>query len=247
MAPIQRVLISVAMVGEAQPLIDAMQLKPVERGVHADSPALMFRGEHCADHGVIAVFLVCAGRDEAHKDFKGDGICLVGTDAAALTLFLAATSLSPRPDLVVNAGTCGGFAARGGAIGSVIVPSAFAHHDRRVALPGYAEAAVGRRESAPAAALRGALGFGCGLCRCAACCGTTCTCDTVLWLLLLVLLLIVLLYVQHRQLVGSLALRDGGVHSNGGRLQRHGGGVLGLGGLAALAAAVGGQGCHRHC
>ena len=91
-----------------------------------------------------------------------DGKSLVGTDFATLATFLAAER--DAPDLFVNAGTCGGFAKRGGAVGDVYCVSSFQHHDRRVPIPGYDAMCVGHRRATPAPGLVKALSLKTGLC-----------------------------------------------------------------------------------
>ena len=86
---------------------------------------------------------------------------LVGTDAAFLTAFLAAED---GLDLFVNAGTCGGFAKRGGKVGDVYCCDAVKHHDRRVPIPGYDAMCVGHRRATPAPGLVKALSLKTGLC-----------------------------------------------------------------------------------
>lgn len=59
-----------------------------------------------------------------------------------------------HPDLVINAGTAGGFAAKGAGIGDVFVSSVIRNHDRRIPLPGYDQYGVGEYHSVPTVALR---------------------------------------------------------------------------------------------
>jgi Phosphorylase superfamily len=40
-----------------------------------------------------------------------------------------------KPDLLISAGTAGGFTAQGGAIGDVYISKAVMHHDRRIPIP----------------------------------------------------------------------------------------------------------------
>ena len=40
-----------------------------------------------------------------------------------------------KPDLLISAGTAGGFKAQGGAIGDVYISKAVMHHDRRIPIP----------------------------------------------------------------------------------------------------------------
>jgi len=66
-------------------------------------------------------------------------------------------------DLVVSAGTAGGFRARGAAIGDVYISSAVVHHDRRIPIHDAFEAfGLGRVESTPTPNLLAALASGGG-------------------------------------------------------------------------------------
>lgn len=40
-----------------------------------------------------------------------------------------------KPDLLISAGTAGGFKAQGGTIGDVYISKAVMHHDRRIPIP----------------------------------------------------------------------------------------------------------------
>src|SRR5688500_612387 len=64
-----------------------------------------------------------------------------------------------QPDLVINAGTAGGFRAKGAAIGDVYVSSRTLNHDRRIPIPGFLEFGIGVHEAYPTINLRAALGF----------------------------------------------------------------------------------------
>lgn len=52
-----------------------------------------------------------------------------------------------KPDLIINAGTAGGFNRVGGAIGDAYISTACAHHDRRIPIPGFTEYGIGNHES----------------------------------------------------------------------------------------------------
>ncbi len=54
----------------------------------------------------------------------------VATTAAAVTAYAACVAL--RPQLVVSAGTCGGFSSMGGSIGDLYVSSKCVFHARRI-------------------------------------------------------------------------------------------------------------------
>ena len=147
---ISRVAVIVAMQEEAAPLIEHLKLVRSE-GI-AGAPTIVHSGSYKG--GTVSV--VNPGRDEK------TGVNLIGTDAAALTTFLAIKEL--LPDLVVTAGTCGGFKRAGGKVGDVYLATAFQHHDRRIPIPGYDAFGLGRRDAAKSSKLAEKLGFKTGLC-----------------------------------------------------------------------------------
>jgi hypothetical protein len=57
----------------------------------------------------------------------------VGTVPAAVTAYLAAQEF--QPDLIISAGTAGGFRSKGAGIGDVFLAKGFANHDRRIPIP----------------------------------------------------------------------------------------------------------------
>ena len=144
---INKVGFLVAMQEEAAPFIGALKLQ--KRAPHARAPIVVHEGSY-KDATVLV-----------YSPGVVDGKSLVGTDAAFLTAFLAAED---RLDLFVNAGTCGGFAKRGGKVGDVYCCDEFKHHDRRVPIPGYDALCVGHRRATPAPGLVSKLGLKTGLC-----------------------------------------------------------------------------------
>ncbi len=144
---INRIALLFAMDAEGTPVADALALSDPEP-LHPASPARIRRGMV----GDVDVVHCLHGTDPTH------GVDRIGTEAAALTSWLLLEHV--QPDLLVNAGTCGGFEARGGAIGDVIVArSAVLYHDHRVPLEGFAQHGEGRfvpLEAAAAARLLGA-------------------------------------------------------------------------------------------
>lgn len=101
--------------------------------------------------------IVINGVDPLH------GVDSIGTTAGALTAAAAIERFAPR--WVVSAGTAGGFAARGGHVGQVILSDGpIIHHDRRVALDGYAQFARGDYPTADLSAEAADLGFTLGPC-----------------------------------------------------------------------------------
>lgn len=121
---IQTVLLLVAMEAEAADFISAYDLREV-----TEKPALLQilpSRVYIAQVKGLKVVLVTNGRC-SRFDCNN-----VGTTPAAVSAFAAIQSF--QPDLVVNAGTAGGFHRVGGAVGDVYLCNFFAHHDRRIPL-----------------------------------------------------------------------------------------------------------------
>jgi 5'-methylthioadenosine nucleosidase len=130
---IKRVAVIFAMHDEALPFLKVMGVSAVKRQVCAGQPVMTF--SRTVGEIELAVFL--NGKDPVHK------VDRVGTDAAALTTFIAIHETNP--DLIINAGTAGGSKARGGRIGEVYLAAERAvFHDRRISVPGFS--AYGRGE-----------------------------------------------------------------------------------------------------
>ncbi len=71
---------------------------------------------------------------------------------AALATYLAVEAL--KPDLLINAGTAGGFESKGMAIGDVLVSSTIHNHDRRMLLPIFVDYGVANHTAVETARLR---------------------------------------------------------------------------------------------
>jgi 5'-methylthioadenosine nucleosidase len=84
---------------------------------------------------------VTNGKDHVY----GTNVDNAGTVPAALATFLALQTL--QPDLLINAGTCGGFQRKGAKIGDVYLVSAVSHHDRRIPIPHFDRYGIGRLET----------------------------------------------------------------------------------------------------
>lgn len=48
-----------------------------------------------------------------------------------------------KPDIIINAGTAGGFKSFGMGIGDAVISTVFKYHDRRIPLPGFEAYGVG--------------------------------------------------------------------------------------------------------
>lgn len=128
-----RLLIVMAMHAEAEPVTELLALKAVANPPWAAPvPMRLWQG----GLGSLEIDLVVNGVD------PDSGLDLIGTQPATASAMLGCEAF--KPDLVLSAGTCGGYHARGGSIGKVYL----AHdrvwfHDRRVAIPGFDQLARG--------------------------------------------------------------------------------------------------------
>ena len=131
------VIVAIAMEAEAAPFIDHLKLESEEGFFPSTTPFHAFSGSH----GTCRVTVVTNGKDQVYET----GVDNVGTVAASMATFLALEKL-PETDVLINAGTCGGFRRKGAEIGNVFVTTAVANHDRRIPIPGFTEYGVGRSE-----------------------------------------------------------------------------------------------------
>ncbi len=88
------------------------------------------------------------------------GVDSIGTQAATTTTLHAIERFTPR--VVLSAGTCGGFAARGGAIGSTYLATEVRRHDRRIEVDGMREMMRADEGVLEAAGIASELGIGVG-------------------------------------------------------------------------------------
>jgi 5'-methylthioadenosine nucleosidase len=146
---VDHVLILVAMEAEAAPFISASKLEP--------GPAIDACGAQCYS-GVhssgVKITLAVNGKCKS-------GVDNVGTTPAAITAFACISAL--RPSLVLNAGTAGGFGAKGAKIGDAFLSTTLRHHDRRIPIPGWDDYAKGHHSSLDASRLVKELNFKTGI------------------------------------------------------------------------------------
>eukprot|EP00559_Dactyliosolen_fragilissimus_P006601 CAMPEP_0184862918 /NCGR_PEP_ID=MMETSP0580-20130426/8149_1 /TAXON_ID=1118495 /ORGANISM="Dactyliosolen fragilissimus" /LENGTH=236 /DNA_ID=CAMNT_0027360937 /DNA_START=144 /DNA_END=854 /DNA_ORIENTATION=+ len=144
------------MKAEAEPFINHLKLSCDETFFPKKSPFEAFRGqyENCD------VTVVTNGKDNVY----GTGVDNVGTVPAALATYLTLDKLDGKADLVINAGTCGGFQRKGAAIGDVFLTSAVANHDRRIVIPDFVPYGIGKLDSASVTNLANKLGAKTGIC-----------------------------------------------------------------------------------
>jgi len=131
--PINHLVVLMAMREEAQPIIDSLSLQENKDAFHLQLPMRCFQNQV----GSLQVSLVISGIDDRHQ------VDNIGSEAATLMAYEAITQLCP--DLLISAGTAGGFASRGAQIGTIYVSEEhFVYHDRHVPLPGFDESSVGK-------------------------------------------------------------------------------------------------------
>lgn len=129
---IKNISIIMAMNQEAKPIIDGLGMVLLDGGFDAHLP---FRIHKMSVKG-SEVNLVVGGEDKIHQ------VDNVATQPATLAAYLTISKL--KPDLLINAGTAGGFGEKGSSIGDVyICNNSFKYHDRRIPIPGFAEYGVG--------------------------------------------------------------------------------------------------------
>ncbi|MCO7227083.1 hypothetical protein [Pleionea sp. CnH1-48] len=132
MAKIKRVAVLMAMEEEAQPIIDALGLSENSHKLDPLLPMKIFDGML----GSLEVSVVVSGKDSRYD------VDNIGTQAATLSAFATIKNLTP--DIIISAGTAGGFASRGADIGTVYLSDQhFVFHDRRVPLPGFDQSSIG--------------------------------------------------------------------------------------------------------
>jgi len=133
--PIQHAALLYAMQDEAMPLIRRLEL--TDKGfLSPPMPMRWYDGSITGPTHNLRVDVVVMGADRRF------GIDCIGTQPAAVAAQLVLQQLNP--DLLINAGTCGGFIKRGGAIGKVYLTGGpFYFHDRRIPLPPFEKYADG--------------------------------------------------------------------------------------------------------
>ena len=144
------IAVVMAMGAEAAPVLTALGARSVTG--HTRFPFLYFEAER---HG-CKVLITVNGRDRRH------GVDSIGTEPAALNTYIAIERFSP--DLVISAGTAGGWQRCGGEVGDVYVSDRrFVFHDRRIGIAEFAPYGVGSYASTPIGSLVAALGLKTGV------------------------------------------------------------------------------------
>lgn len=121
-----------AMQAEANGIIKHYHLKSQEDGLNKKIPFRLFQNTYRG----LTLSLITHGKDPI------SGIDNIGTQAAALSTYIAISEL--KPDLLINTGTAGGFKDKGHRIGEVVLAQGHAYfHDRRIPIPSFKDYAMG--------------------------------------------------------------------------------------------------------
>lgn len=151
--PIQRIVILVAMLEEALPMLEVLRLTEQALGLN---PALQLRSFSGTVNG-HRIDLVVNGAESAL------GVARVGTEFATLSTYEVIQKLSP--DTIISAGTAGGYADKGARVGDVYLSSKhFCFHDRQIPLsPEYIAYSRGRYPCLEAPSIARALNLKTGV------------------------------------------------------------------------------------
>ena len=173
---IKTIAVLVAMEAEAAPLVSLLGLKPCPKSHrHAPLPSVVRSGvllENDDDGGTknvqhqqqqkkkkkrCEVVVATCGADSTH------GVDSVGTVNAALCAYEILKT--HEPDVLINAGTAGGFREKGAAIGDVFLVDEVKYHDRRIPIPTFTKYGVGAIRTAETPNMRRTLkDLKCGVC-----------------------------------------------------------------------------------
>lgn len=133
---ISTIVMIIAMQTEALPLVNKFQLSEDLNSVFPKGvPWVRFHGYYKDLH----INIIWPGKDPLL------GVDSVGTVSASLVTYASIQAL--QPDLIINAGTAGGFKAKGACIGDVFLASSVAFHDRRIPIPVFDLYGVGLRDA----------------------------------------------------------------------------------------------------
>ena len=130
---LNRIAFIVAMRQEAQPIIEHFKLEYISNVFDKELPMEVYR----RDIDGMELYLVLNGQDPFYK------LESIGTQSA--TIATLSTIQTINPDLIINAGTAGGFKKRGAKIGDVYSAlSGVYFHDRKIPMGDYHKMGLGK-------------------------------------------------------------------------------------------------------
>lgn len=118
-----RIAIYMAMQSEAKDFIETLKLKD-----YVETSPYGFKG-YSLSHEFYEIQMF-VGENDPQYDVQS-----VGTVPAAIATEMMIRNF--KPNVIINAGTAGGFKSRGADIGNVYIAEATQFHNRRIQIPGY--------------------------------------------------------------------------------------------------------------
>ena len=125
MAPIKRVVIVVATEEEAEPLIEKHGLKQMIPSPFLEGMQMICYSGHITNNTSMEIFLVWTGQDQRYN------VHSVATTAASVATYASIKAFHPV-DLILSAGTAGGFSAQGCQVGDVFLSAKCVLHGRPI-------------------------------------------------------------------------------------------------------------------
>ncbi|WP_395373498.1 hypothetical protein [Marinicella sp. W31] len=127
----KKILIYMAMQAEAEPLLQQLQLHQKQL-----LPETLPMKTYSGQYGSAELCLIISGQSALYQ------VDNIGTEPAAVGLQAGLQVFDA--DVVINAGTAGGFVAKGAAIGDVYLgKSPVRYHDHRIQIPGFDAYGIG--------------------------------------------------------------------------------------------------------
>ena len=125
---VHRVAVMIPMKAEAAPVADELGLEEQEESsIPSPLPAKVYKGQ--LSDGSAEVFVVHNGTSERY------GVDHIGAYMSSLSTYAVCQHI--KPNIVISAGTAGGFSERGGNVGDTYLASEFRCHDSRIPLEGF--------------------------------------------------------------------------------------------------------------
>ena len=171
--PIETIAVLVAMEAEAAPLVSLLGLKPCPKSHrHAPLPSVVRSGAMMIPSSSSSSSSSSRENDDGGKNVQKQkkrcevvvatcgadsthGVDSVGTVNAALCAYEILKT--HEPDVLINAGTAGGFREKGACIGDVFLVDEVKYHDRRIPIPTFTKYGVGAIRTAETPNMRKTL------------------------------------------------------------------------------------------